>query len=438
MRHSRNSSRGFTLVELMVSLAAGLVVTIAVVGLARAATTTFFEAARISSVEATVRNASERLRQDLARTAYMSTGNIRLARDGAPGVPLAHRIAVPNPSLVGASGSRITALDNLQGVSIIVGGSGLAPIANAGTPALSTPNGLNPDALILGGNYTTDDSYVGTLLPGPSLCGGQIVALNSVSDAAVRRLLGGAVPLAGLQAAFTPVPGRLYAARVVDPNGCQHFVQLCQVAMAGAIGQVHLALDTANNPSVMGTGVTTCGGDPTEDVVISPVHRVRWYIGPNTDPSLDPDPGVEPAASKFNLYREFLDAANPPAPIAATRQIVAEYAIDLKFGITIADAANALQVYEMDDAIAAPQITLWTQPAGGTAAGGPAPHRVRSVRFRIATRATVPDRRFPLTSSPGAPYLTRYCVDPPGCTKYSRVRTVVSEVALINQLGMSY
>src|SRR5205823_2689367 len=62
------SDQGFTLVELMVSLVAGLIVTIAVVGLARAATTTFFEAARIASVESTVRNASERLRQDLARS----------------------------------------------------------------------------------------------------------------------------------------------------------------------------------------------------------------------------------------------------------------------------------------------------------------------------------------------------------------------------------
>ena len=95
MMLKRTQARGFTLVELMVSLVAGLIVTIAVVGLARAATTTFFEAARISTVEANVRTAAERLRQDLSRASYMSTGNIKLAVDQAPGVPLAHRIGIP-------------------------------------------------------------------------------------------------------------------------------------------------------------------------------------------------------------------------------------------------------------------------------------------------------------------------------------------------------
>ena len=46
-----------------------------------------------------------------------------------------------------------------------------------------------------------------------------------------------------------------------------------------------------------------------------------------------------------------------------------------------------------------------------------------------------------LASVPGAPYLTRYCVEnqlPADCKKYARVRTVVSEVALTNQMGMTY
>ena len=153
MKHRRSKVRAFTLVELMVSLVAGLIVTIAVVGLARAATTTFFEAARIASVESTVRTASERLRQDLARAGYMSTGNIKLARDGAPGVPLAHRIALRDPAA--ATGSRYATLNDLQGVRIVVGGSGSFTAAfdatNAGTAgpnSLSSNNGLNPDAAI--------------------------------------------------------------------------------------------------------------------------------------------------------------------------------------------------------------------------------------------------------------------------------------------------
>jgi prepilin-type N-terminal cleavage/methylation domain-containing protein len=76
-RRSRARRRGFTLVELMISLVMGLIVALAAVGLARSATTTFYEQARISGVEANVRAASERLRNDLSRASYMSTPNIQ-------------------------------------------------------------------------------------------------------------------------------------------------------------------------------------------------------------------------------------------------------------------------------------------------------------------------------------------------------------------------
>jgi hypothetical protein len=445
---ARRGRAGFTLVELMVSLVAGLIVTIAVVGLARAATTTFFEAARISAVESTVRTASERLRQDLARAGYMSTGNIRLARDGAPGVPLAHRIAVSNPSVVGGfGGSRYTGLNDLQGVRIIVGGSGNNPIPLAGSNtapnALSTSNGLNPDAAILGGNYTSDDSYQGTFTTAGGACpGGHMVVLNTAADAAVRRLTSAAVPLSGLQAAFTPVPLRKFAARVIDGRGCQHYVLVCNVAITATGATVSLEQDTAAGPAVLPTTVTNCGARDGEPVTINPIQRVRWYIGPNVDAGLDPAAGGEIAANKHNIYRDFLDAADPPTPILEMRQIVAEFAADLKFGVTVADAANVQQIFEMDTdpGGGAGTIDTWTQAASGTAAGGPGPQRVRSVRFRIATRAAVPDRNTPILPS-GAPYLTRYCVDGQpvaSCRNFARVRTVVSEVALMNQLGMTY
>jgi Tfp pilus assembly protein PilE len=440
MNYTRRPVRGFTLVELMVSLVAGLVVTIAVVGLARAATTTFFEAARMATVESTLRTASERLRQDLSRASYMSTGNIQLARDGAAGVPRAHRIAVTSPANA-ATGSRFAALNNLQGIQIFVGGSGATPVTttagSAGPLGLAVKNGLNPDAIVLTGNFTTDDSYQGMLIWGTG--GAQAVQLNAAGDAAVRRLLGGVTQLAGLQAAFTPVPGSLYASRIVDSQGCQHYVVVTGVSIVAGNAVVQLANDAAGQPAVMPTNSTTCGANTGQVVTISPLQTVRWYIGPNVNAALDPVAAVEPATNKFNLYREFLSATAPPVAIPGTQQIIAEYAVDLKFGITVADAANALQVFDMDTAPA--NITLWTQTASTTAAAGPGPQRVRSVRFRLATRTAVPDRKDSIAFAPGAPYITRYCVENQPlttCHNFARVRTVMSEVALMNQLGMSY
>ena len=452
MKTRRDGDRGFTLVELMVSLVAGLIVTIAVVGLARAATTTFFEAARISSVEASVRTASERLRQDLARASYMSTGNIKLARDQAGGVPLGHRIGVPDPTAPSVNGgSRYAALNDLAGIHVIVGGSGnnAAAVSGAGTDgpnALSANNGLNPDAIILGGNYTTNDSYQGTFsVTGGSCPGNQSIALNAAGDAAVRRLVNTADPLASTRAAFTPVPGKRFAARVVDAKGCQHFVVVCAVTATATGALISLESDSAGNPAVMLSGAanhTNCGATNAEPVTINPVQRVRWYVGPNTDATLDPATGVEPATNKFNLYRDLIDAEPIPTPRPETRQIVAEYAADLKSGLAVADAANALQVYDMDTDAGGGggNIDLYTQLPVTTTAGGPGPQRVRSVRFRIATRAAVPDRNSGLVIGP-APYLTRYCVqNQPAatCKSFARVRTVVSEVALMNQIGMTY
>jgi type II secretory pathway pseudopilin PulG len=449
--------RGFTLVELMVSLVAGLFVTLAVVGLARAATRTFFEAARISSAESAVRTASERLRQDLSRAGYMSTGNIKLARDGVLPVPipLAHRIAVRDPSQAAgaATGSRYTTFNDLQGIRIIVGGSGsfASPLLpGAGTPVLSGNNGLNPDALIVSGNFTTDDAYSGKLRPNGACPGGQQVELRGDGDAAVNRMIGtSGTPnpnaLANLQAAFTPVTGFSYAARVVDARGCQHYTIVCSVTVPIAgTAMIHLQGDAGGNPPVLPQASSNCGGNVDEPVTVSPLQRRAWFIGPNVDPQLDADPSIEPIAYKFNLYRQMLDAADIPVPIPATQQIVAEYAVDLKFGITAINELNAMKIFDMDGdpGGGAGDVDTWTKPASTTQPTlKEGPQRVRSVRFRVATRAPIADRDNGLLVPPGAPYLTRYCVGgvaAASCTKFARMRTIVTEVALLNQFGMTY
>ena len=439
-------NRGFTLVELMVSLVAGLIVTIAVVGIARAATTTFYEAARMSSTEATVRSASERLRQDISRAAYMSTGNIKLARDGQSSVTLKNKIAVKDP-MGDATGARYAGLQSLQGLHIVVGGSGNFPIAGAGTQGpnnLSTNNALNPDAIMLGGNFTTDDSYAGIYSTAGGPCGGsQSITLNAAGDAAVRRLLQVSAPLANLQAAFYPSNVDT-AARIIDARGCQHFAVVQGVSVVGATGIICLRADDSGNPAVLDGGSTACGAKDTEPVTINPVQTVRWYIGPNAAATLAPTSGTEVAGNKFNLYRDFVDATAAQNPILGTQQIVAEFAVDLKFGIVALDNLNAMRIFEMDleNGGGSGPIEQYTQNAVGTASGGAGPQRVRSVRYRIATRTALADRDANLPG-PATGFITRYCVQNASaaggsCKSFARVRTLVSEVTLLNQLGMTY
>lgn len=436
IRVRRALARGFTLVELMVSLVAGLIVTIAVVGLARTATTTFYEEARLSAVEATVRSASERLRQDLSRVAFMSTGNVKLARNDSPSVPFGQKIShLPGA----ASPSRYAALtDNLQGIRVTVGGSAATA---QGPNNLSTVNGLNPDMIELTGNYTTDDQYRGKMV------GNNTIVLDVLKDPAVGRLLSGPDPDKALRNAFTPgsqtgaIPP--FLARVVDPRGCLHFVVVNGATATAASATLTFAAPVAGSPVLMPTeDQSTCGASDQEEVTINPVQTVRWYIGP-TNTALAPDVGLGENGNKFDLYREIRDAAGLSVPSPGGPQVVAEYAIDLKFGLSVDDPAVGLvppanqKTFDMD--LNPTEIGLWTQNASITATGFPAPHRVRSVRFRLATRAALADRQQPLALLPGQPYISRYCTESATpCKRFARVRTIMSEVTLINQLGMTY
>lgn len=434
MKRPLSHRRGFTLVELMVSLVAGLVVTIAVVGLARTATTTFYEQARLSTTEATVRTAAERLRQDLSRTSFMGTGNIFLARNDSSSVPFGQKIShVPGA----ATPSRYSSLNNLQGISITVGGSATAA-------PISVANGLNPDSIQLTGNFTTDDSYRGKLQ-------GNTVVLDALADVAVARLIAGPDPNVAVHNAFCPgtVPPaapRPYMARVVDPRGCQHFVVISGVAGTATGATITFATPTAGGSPVLtpAQDQSTCGANDQEEVTISPLQTVRWYLA-QTSTALAPDPQVEAIDRKYDLYREILDADGNAIPAPGGPQVVAEYAVDLKFGISVDDPTAGLvppanhKSFDMDTNGA--DITAWTKPASTTVSGAAGPQRVRSVRFRLATRAALTDRDQDMKLIPTQPqFLSRYCTELPigTCNRWARVRTIMSEVTLMNQLGMSY
>ena len=434
-RRAKARQRAFTLVELMVSLLAGLIVTIAVVGLARTATTTFYEEARLSTTEATVRSASERLRQDLARVAFMSTGNIRLARNDSPSVPFGQKIAhIPGA----VTPSRYGALtDDLQGIRLTVGGS----LAGAQGPNnLSTVNVLNPDSIEMTGNYTTDDSYRGRM------GGSNSVVLTVADDPAIARLINGPTPILAVRNAFTPgaptgaIPP--FVVRVVDPRGCLHFVVVDGVTATATTVTLTFGPAVSGNPVLLPTeDQSTCGANDQEEVTVNPVQTVRWYIAA-TNPALAPDPAIGQTGNKFDLYREIVDAAGASVASPGGRQVVAEYAIDLKFGLSVDSPSPTLPpptnqlTFDMDtDGVS---IAKWGQAASATSVGNEAPHRIRSVRFRLATRAALPDRDAPLAILP-PPYISRYCVDVAvPCKKFARARTIMSEVALTNQAGMTY
>jgi prepilin-type N-terminal cleavage/methylation domain-containing protein len=427
---SRPRRRGFTLVELMVSLVMGLIIALAAVGLARTATTTFYEQARVSGVEANVRAASERLRNDLSRVAYMSTPNIqwdpRLARiPGAVGDPY-----------------RVPALANLQGLR-------LEPATTVRQHVYSVRNNITPHAIHIAGNLTSDDVYRGQLMAASGTgCGGVTIRLNSLADPAVRRLFSGeTVPAnqhAMTQVVFMPGEqmnppqrGEQYAVQVMDMRGCFHYMTICGVAPAPLPNSVDLSL-AGGILTPQDTLGDVCGARVMEEVAIAPIQRVRWSLELDTDARrLDPVLERATASNKFNLNRQVM-AADGVTPVGPP-EIVAEYAVDLKLGLIVdgSPPGSPPSFTNLDFEAPDGDFARWAGPATSSLQGIGA-QRIRSVRYRLAFRTPIPDRRADLPIPPGPPYITRYCMGPDPCTEWARVRTVISEVALLNQTRATY
>jgi type II secretory pathway pseudopilin PulG len=457
----RRRSGGFTLVELMVSLIMGVIVSLAAVALSRAATTTFYEQAKISHVEASVRTASERFRNDLLRVAYMSTPNIQVDP----------KVANDPSKDMATDGYRIATLSRLQGIAITPAASGIE------TNTLTTDNGLTPQDVIITGNLTSDDTYRGLWISATAACNGAgaQIRLNGAADPAVRRLYNGAANATARKTATEAVfmPGRRmnpadastnYAVQVMDARGCFHYMTVCDVQEDPQADAVQLSLAGDSTRGILTREETlgdVCGASLMEEVAIAPVHRVRWYIGPETLESRNdsipgsPDEldGPLPTTRKFNLYRQLLDGdttavATATAPFGATPvgppELIAEYAIDLKLGLVVDAVANSIpSTVTVDLEGAAADFTKWAGPNviwAAAANKNSGPQRIRSVRYRMAFRAPYPDRAADLPMPGSPPYLARYkmVTGSPPVPKWARVRTVMSEVALLNQSKAVY
>jgi prepilin-type N-terminal cleavage/methylation domain-containing protein len=430
IRGTRHHQRGFTLIELMVSLVMGLIVALAAVGLARTATSTFYEQARISSVEAAVRTASERFRNDLSRASYMSTPNIQWDRKVAR-----------TPQQLGSEPYRVKALVDLQGIRIATSG--------VRTNALEAKNGLTPQDVYIAGNLTSDDVYRGQFVGTTVSCGGvgAQIRLNADADPAVRRLFNGATTATErqqmTQLAFMPglrmVPPQggtsQYAVQVMDMRGCFNYLTICAVVQSARPNEILLDLAGDGGNGLLdpvATGGDTCGARVMEEVAIAPVQRVRWGLAEETDArrldtAIDVDGTVK---KKINLERQLL-AADGTTTIGPA-EVIAEYAIDLKLGLFVDEGKTSFTSIDFEAADAT--FASWASAVSGATTGTQGPQFIRSVRYRLAFRTPFVERHADLLTAGGSPYLARYCMtDATPCLDYARVRTVISEVTLLNQ-----
>jgi prepilin-type N-terminal cleavage/methylation domain-containing protein len=469
----RGARRGFTLIELMIALIAGLIVAMGVVGLSRDATHTFHEEMRGSAAEAALRTAVDRLRADLQRAGYMSTGNIMLDPTIAKapgGTNLANQVS---PGLLK------NGIGMLASLYRVPGGSYKNNLKGAAVD-LSANNNVSPDLIQIGGNMTSSDQFPVQLIAQAPANNCTQILLSPTSPAMYRVLASGMAAPQTLHDIFQPVPAgdsNQFIVRLVDDTGHSQYLLTCPLAgngsaaTAGAAGitgltgggggdggasvnvqnaQPFLWIDTSKTTIMTSRAAGTNGGVSgfaAGVAWVNPVQIVQWEVTMPTGTPTDPEPAQDesilagtsltpstPDPAKFDLMRSYVDAVTGK-PILDTSEIVAEYAVDLDFAFSVDLSTNNLLpnvvTYGFEDPT---DNDIWAYPDVQTqgVAAVQGPQRIRAVRARVVTRTAQPDRNvnIAVANYGSQEFMYRYQID---ATDYARARTIVTQVALPNQ-----
>jgi prepilin-type N-terminal cleavage/methylation domain-containing protein len=433
------SSRGFTLVELMVSMTAGLLVAGAAMVLARGASRTFQQEVRITSAQLAATLGMSRLAADLQRASFLSTANVQ--RDPT---------VCSNAFLNYPPG-----LEALAGISIVEGGS--VSDATNGSIQQSVDNGLNPDSLVIGGAFSATEPF-DTRLIKQEVAGTYTVylAIDSGPLARARTAQGeGGEPICAT--ALAPNVGIFRAGRFLRIDTGEKF-QYGVISTCTDTG-TDVTLTLASSPPLYFETALQCAMVGLGRHRVNPVSRVRWtlrnlrgharygvLVAPPADAtealmSGDGDPSSFNQPGRTELVRVELDAdgneiedRDDANPALSTLEVVAEYAVDLKFGVN-STQANGTEPVMVRRAIG---------EAGGYVDALPVPNpiafpeRIRSIGVRLSTRARVPDRNQPLSGGLVGNVGRFELTGVPGELTYARMRTLQAEIALPNQSGVAW
>lgn len=424
MRRARvRRRRGFTLIELMISLTAGLLISSAAFILARNASRFFAKEAGITTAQFANVVAMTRLTSDLKRSAYAATPNVE-----------------DEDWLCGDTALWPAGMQNLTGLRIIENGSA---VAHAGDHALSVANGLEPDAVEITGAFATTEIFSVSHIVA---AGGATTVFLQNDAPMIRTMLASQGSIAS-RMGETFVPGRMV--RIIEKDeGRMMFGVIQAVTVPGGVTpspaspKISLTLTAAPAiPTVRAPGDCGCIGLCT-GAVINPVSRVRYdlrRINPLANPGYAAlysnalhsvasfHRGLS-EATRTDLVR--VEVGTDGNEIAGTLELVAEYAVDLKFGLTFENPTvppAAPTAFERRP-LGHPDVYQIASAVAGGGAGRP--QDIRAVQVRLSTRAADRDRDVDLAPINTDAGRLRYSL---GADRgFARMRTLISEVALMN------
>jgi prepilin-type N-terminal cleavage/methylation domain-containing protein len=428
-------TRGFTLVELLVAMTAGAMVSYAAFAFAKAATTSFQEESRMANATVSSTLGFRRLVSDLQRAAYMSTSNIQrdFRRPGAvtdtdtdPGTVCVDPAAYP------------AGIRDLAGIYVEANGydiTGTKSAANA-------TNGTAPDRVTLAGNFPSTEQFWAR-----RIVNGTDVYLEPFSGPVVRTN----AQILGSSGTWETIfqPGRIL--RVVDQSGFQHFGIIASATLSNNQPLIRLTNETRlfqQGVGAIGATNPTCTGigGYGEGTLVNVISRIRYEVRDLRNVANyallygDTDFGATKTAASISgdddrheLVRYEINATDGSV-VAGTEELISEYAVDLRFGGTVTTGIGAVgtptqAITRLKPGDATFASTWAVRPS--TAPAKPGPERIRSVEVRLAVRSRLPDRDQPLVAPAGSLYRFQLANG-----KYARVRTLQADVALTNQLGV--
>ena len=414
-----SARRGFTLVELMVAITGGLFVSLAVFALARESGRFYNRESRVSDATLASMLGFERLKADIGRAGFLGTPNIR-----------------QEPHLCGNPITDVGWAAELARMASIR----VDFVGSPGTPTLAAaPNNLHPDSLVLSGSYSGAEQFP---IWNVQDDGTQMIVYLQQKTGPLGRM--GYETSPDQVAILDNIFGVGRGLRIQDQSG---EVQFGTITGTGTVGGPSINLSYAPRFHFRSEAGQVCGlkGNVT-GAVVNVINFVKYDVrNLETNSNLG---GANAAyapvyaagsnvlfdtGERSELVRVELNTAG--TPIAGTEELVAEYAVDLKIGLTVVNTILNDKDPTLTDIAPGSAVEDWAGDVNVVPANQ-GPHRVRAIRTRLSVRSQEPDR----LGAPVTAGLYRMDLTPAGPVPHpwARVRTVQADIALPNQTGVMY
>jgi hypothetical protein len=405
-------ARGFTLVELMVAMTGGLFLSVVVFALSRDASRFYQRENRMANATLAGVAGFERLSSDLARAGHMSTPNI----NADPYV--CYRPDATWPLM----------LRTLR--AIIIEDN---PASYAGTEVQAAE--YAPRGVVISGALSTPEVLM-TNSVSTNAQGGWEVGINLATPAAARL---GLSPLPAANATNGTIMQSIFMSggqgKIVRlrANGMDQYAVVANVATTPGQALVNLAATPGLQRLTKGggqCGIDDLGKDMALTVIDLVRYNIRSMVNDSTYSALFKASGMGTGggpnalpyeAKRAELVRVELDSTGQE--IAATREIVGEYAVDLQFNAWSATNAQNPTLIPVNAAI---DSTFNTQ-------------LLRGMHVRLTVRSREADRDGDVVGvSMGAQDHYRIPLGAGKTGPYARLRTFQSDIPLRNLEGSNW